>query len=92
MWHTCTLLLFIYDQIEAALRQKLKNPQIFISPTRVCIHNLPVSVDDRRLRQVILKTLDDRSVNMTEVGAGTKHWQHCLLLRNQNQLDLTKLI
>ena len=61
------LLFPMRGQIESVLRQKLKNPQVFISPTRLCVHNLPPSVDDRKLRRTVLQLLDDRNVNITEV-------------------------
>ncbi|KAM8973416.1 RNA-binding protein 28 isoform 2-T2 [Pelodytes ibericus] len=35
-------------------RQKLKFQHIFVSKTRLCVHNIPKSVDDKKLRQLFL--------------------------------------
>lgn len=40
-------------------REQLKNLHNFVSDTRLCIHNLPATMDDVRLRQVFLKHLDN---------------------------------
>lgn len=39
---------------EAVLRSKqakLRNPNVFISPLRLCLRNIPLNVDDKELRQ-----------------------------------------
>ncbi|XP_069835593.1 RNA-binding protein 28 [Dendropsophus ebraccatus] len=40
-------------RFEEIKRQKLKSQNIFVSKTRLCIHNIPKSVDDRQLRQML---------------------------------------
>ena len=37
-------------KIEMMKRHKLKNPNIIVSTTRICIHNIPRSVDDKKLK------------------------------------------
>ncbi|XP_068132031.1 RNA-binding protein 28 [Hyperolius riggenbachi] len=41
-------------RFEEIKRQKLKFQHIFVSKTRLCIHNIPKSVDDKKLRQLFL--------------------------------------
>ncbi|XP_077965753.1 RNA-binding protein 28-like [Styela clava] len=48
------------EKIENAKRSKLKNPNIFVSKTRLCFHNLPKSVEEAKLRQIILKQFEDK--------------------------------
>ncbi|XP_054845351.1 RNA-binding protein 28 isoform X2 [Eublepharis macularius] len=40
-----------FEELKA---QKLKDQNIFVSRTRLCVHNLPKSVDDARLRRLML--------------------------------------
>ncbi|XP_044139356.1 RNA-binding protein 28 isoform X1 [Bufo gargarizans] len=48
-------------------RLKLKNQNIFVSRTRLCVHNIPKSVDDKKLRQVFLNAAGGgRSVKIKE--------------------------
>lgn len=42
-------------QFEELKRQKLKDQNIFVSQTRLCVHNLPKSVDGAALRKVMLQ-------------------------------------
>uniref|UniRef100_A0A8D0E4H1 RNA binding motif protein 28 n=1 Tax=Salvator merianae TaxID=96440 RepID=A0A8D0E4H1_SALMN len=44
-------------RFEELKRQKLKDQNIFVSRTRLCIHNLPKSVDDARLRKLMLQAV-----------------------------------
>jgi len=37
-------------KIEMMKRHKLKNPNVIVSTTRLCIHNIPRSVDDKQLK------------------------------------------
>ncbi|XP_075064622.1 RNA-binding protein 28 [Mixophyes fleayi] len=39
-------------RFEEIKRQKLKSQNIFVSKTRLCVHNIPKSVDDKKLRQL----------------------------------------
>lgn len=36
-------------------KQMLKNLNIFISPTRLCVHNLPPTFSDTKLRKLFVK-------------------------------------
>ena len=49
-------------------RQKLKNENIFVSTTRLCVHNIPVRVDDKQLKTIFLKAAEDRKAHITEVS------------------------
>ncbi|XP_051007803.1 RNA-binding protein 28 [Acomys russatus] len=42
------------ERFELLKHQKLKNQNIFVSQTRLCLHNLPKSVDDKQLRKLLL--------------------------------------
>ncbi|XP_078000315.1 RNA-binding protein 28-like [Glandiceps talaboti] len=53
-------------KLEAQKRQKLQNLNIFISPTRLSVHNLPKSVDDKKLRELFRKVVDEKGVKITE--------------------------
>ncbi|KAM9311780.1 RNA-binding protein 28 [Gastrophryne carolinensis] len=41
-------------RFEEIKRQKLRSQNIFVSKTRLCVHNIPKSVDDKQLRQLFL--------------------------------------
>ncbi|KAM4671066.1 RNA-binding protein 28 [Amazona ochrocephala] len=43
-----------FEELKA---QKLRDPNIFVSRTRLCIHNLPKGIDSARLRQVLRRLL-----------------------------------
>ncbi|XP_048236674.1 RNA-binding protein 28-like [Haliotis rufescens] len=53
-------------KIESQMRQKLKNANIFVSSTRLCIQNLPVAMEDAVLRQKILEATDVAAKHITE--------------------------
>ncbi len=55
------------QQLEDMKKQKLKNPSFFISPTRLTIHNLPVNIDDEKLRKIIIQTLKDNNIPMKDI-------------------------
>ncbi|KAL7979770.1 hypothetical protein Chor_008108 [Crotalus horridus] len=42
-------------RFEQLKRQKLKDQNVFVSQTRLCVHNLPKSVDDATLRKTMLQ-------------------------------------
>ncbi|XP_063164427.1 RNA-binding protein 28 [Candoia aspera] len=44
-------------RFEELKRQKLKDQNIFVSQTRLCVHNLPKSVDDAALRTIMLQAV-----------------------------------
>lgn len=41
--------------LNSTKKQLLKNLSIFVSPTRLCIHNLPVKITDKALRKLFKK-------------------------------------
>ncbi|KAM4038001.1 RNA-binding protein 28 isoform 2-T2 [Anomaloglossus baeobatrachus] len=54
-------------RFEEIKRQKLRSQKIFVSKTRLCVHNIPKSVDDKKLRQLLLTAAGgDRSVKIKE--------------------------
>ncbi len=55
------------QQLEDMKKQKLKNPSYFISPTRLTIHNLPVHIDDDKLRKTIIQILKDNNIPMKDI-------------------------
>ncbi|XP_067133624.1 RNA-binding protein 28 [Centruroides vittatus] len=42
-------------ELEAYKKRLLKNLHYFISPVRLCVHNLPPHVDDNKLKKIFLK-------------------------------------
>ncbi|XP_054940681.1 RNA-binding protein 28 [Physeter macrocephalus] len=42
------------ERFELLKHQKLKDQNIFVSRTRLCLHNLPKAVDDKQLRRLLL--------------------------------------
>ncbi|XP_038230157.1 RNA-binding protein 28 isoform X1 [Dermochelys coriacea] len=42
-------------RFEELKRLKLKDQNIFVSRTRLCVHNLPKALDDQQLRQLLLR-------------------------------------
>jgi len=55
------------QKLEDVKKQKLKDPSFFISPTRLTIHNLPVNIDDTKLRNIIIQTLKDNHIPMKDI-------------------------
>ncbi|XP_044535774.1 RNA-binding protein 28 isoform X1 [Gracilinanus agilis] len=55
------------ERFELLKHQKLKDQNIFVSKTRLCLHNLPKAVDDKRLRKLLLTaTGGGRAVRLKE--------------------------
>ncbi|XP_036905167.1 RNA-binding protein 28 [Sturnira hondurensis] len=55
------------ERFELLKHQKLKDQNIFVSRTRLCLHNLPKAVDDRQLRKLLLNaTRGEKRVRITE--------------------------
>ncbi|XP_071943296.1 RNA-binding protein 28-like isoform X2 [Antedon mediterranea] len=52
--------------LEQIKRTKLKNLNVFVSPTRLAIHNLPVSVDQKQLRDICVKAIGKHKNTVTE--------------------------
>ncbi|KAL1778043.1 RNA-binding protein 28 [Sigmodon hispidus] len=55
------------ERFELLKHQKLKNQNIFVSQTRLCLHNLPKAVDDKQLRKLLLNaTRGEKGVRIKE--------------------------
>ncbi|XP_007469736.1 PREDICTED: RNA-binding protein 28 isoform X2 [Lipotes vexillifer] len=55
------------ERFELLKHQKLKDQNIFVSRTRLCLHNLPKAVDDKRLRKLLLNaTRGEKGVRIKE--------------------------
>lgn len=58
----------MFPQFEEAKRAKLRDISVFVSKTRLCIHNLPKSVDNKKLRELCLQGFKAvKGVRITEV-------------------------
>ena len=55
-------------QVEEVKRQKLKNVDVFISPLRLCVRNIPATVQDQQLRTMFQQAAGDKKAVVTEVG------------------------
>ncbi|EFP07564.1 hypothetical protein CRE_26346 [Caenorhabditis remanei] len=44
------------ERIAEAMRKKLENTNMFISPVRLCIHNLPQKINDAKLKELAQKS------------------------------------
>ncbi|XP_078409241.1 RNA-binding protein 28 isoform X2 [Cetorhinus maximus] len=53
-------------RFEELKRQKLKDVNIFVSQTRLCIHNIPKSVTDQQLRKLCLEATGMKGVRIKE--------------------------
>ncbi|XP_024619105.1 RNA-binding protein 28 [Neophocaena asiaeorientalis asiaeorientalis] len=55
------------ERFELLKHQKLKDQNIFVSRTRLCLHNLPKAVDDKQLRKLLLNaTGGEKGVRIKE--------------------------
>lgn len=55
------------ERFELLKHQKLKDQNIFVSRTRLCLHNLPKAVDDKQLRKLLLNaTRGEKVVRIKE--------------------------
>ncbi|KAM9698401.1 RNA-binding protein 28 isoform 2-T2 [Dama dama] len=55
------------ERFELLKHQKLKDQNIFVSRTRLCLHNLPKAVDDKQLRKLLLNaTRGEKAVRIKE--------------------------
>ncbi|XP_059150152.1 RNA-binding protein 28-like [Physella acuta] len=64
-------------KIIAANRTKLKDQNIFVSSTRLCVHNLPSTVTDQALRKVVYQAAQDKAAKITE----------CRIMRDLSRLN-----
>lgn len=55
------------EQILLSNKKKLENSHIFVSPTRLVVHNVPKSFNNNRLHDVCLKAVGDKSAKLKEV-------------------------
>ncbi|XP_051890152.1 RNA-binding protein 28 [Pristis pectinata] len=53
-------------RFEELKRHKLKDVNIFVSPTRLCIHNIPKSVTDKQLRKLCLQAVGTKEARIKE--------------------------
>ncbi|XP_074598502.1 RNA-binding protein 28 [Brevipalpus obovatus] len=53
-------------QCELNKRRQLNNLTSFVSRNRLCIHNLPETINDKKLKKLFLDILDDKSAIITE--------------------------
>ena len=60
------------DNIERLKKMKLRNSNIVVSATRLCIHNVPTLWNDKQLRNLCLEAAGGKSngTNVTEVRTG----------------------
>ncbi|XP_074124115.1 RNA-binding protein 28 isoform X3 [Sminthopsis crassicaudata] len=55
------------ERFELLKHKKLKDQNIFVSKTRLCLHNLPKAVDDKRLRRLVLTAVGGgRAIRLKE--------------------------
>ncbi|XP_078275721.1 RNA-binding protein 28 [Rhinoraja longicauda] len=53
-------------RFEELKRHKLKDVNIFVSPTRLCVHNVPKSVTDQQLRKLCLQAAGAKEARIKE--------------------------
>ncbi len=54
-------------QFEELKRAKLKDMNVYVSKTRLCVHNLPKNVDQQKLQKLCLSAAGGKGVRITEV-------------------------
>ncbi|CAG5134176.1 unnamed protein product, partial [Candidula unifasciata] len=64
-------------KIDAAKRLKLKDQNVFVSSTRLCVHNIPPTVTDQQLREIVVKAAGDKQAKLVE----------CRIMRDLNRLN-----
>uniref|UniRef100_UPI00358FEA82 RNA-binding protein 28-like n=1 Tax=Myxine glutinosa TaxID=7769 RepID=UPI00358FEA82 len=64
-------------RFEQMNRKRLRNLNIFVSRTRLCIHNIPKSVDDRQLKQIFIQAANCSASSVKE----------CRIMQDLKQLD-----
>ena len=63
-----------FPQFEEMKRAKLKAINVFVSKTRLCVHNLPKSVDNKKLKALCLQAVKgSKGVRITEVRLNITH-------------------
>ena len=56
---------------------------MFISTTRLSVHNLPVSLDEKKLKAAVLKQLNDKTARITEVSKNTAYYDTTRSLKSE---------
>ncbi|KRZ33776.1 RNA-binding protein 28, partial [Trichinella pseudospiralis] len=64
-------------KIKALNEQKLKNLNIFLSHTRLCVHNLPLKLSDKELKKLCYEAVSDRKSRIIE----------CRIMRDLNRIN-----
>ncbi|BFZ09199.1 hypothetical protein BsWGS_12238 [Bradybaena similaris] len=64
-------------KIDATKRLKLKDQNVFVSSTRLCVHNIPPTVSDQELRKIVLTAAGDGQAKLVE----------CRIMRDLNRLN-----
>ncbi|XP_054159617.1 RNA-binding protein 28-like [Oppia nitens] len=52
--------------LETRKRKMLQNNHHFVSDTRLCVHNLPLDCDNKKLRNIFVEAVSDKSAKITE--------------------------
>ena len=68
-------------RIEMAKRHKLKNPNVFVSTTRICCHNVPRSVNDAKLKVKLYLAYTLRRTTLMTQNAFWRIYLMCRALR-----------
>ena len=55
-------------KIENVKKEKLKNLNIFVSPTRLAVHNLPKAVDGKKLKELAREAAGDKTARVIEAS------------------------
>ncbi|XP_052008898.1 RNA-binding protein 28 [Xyrauchen texanus] len=53
-------------RFEEMKREKLKDMNVYVSQTRLCVHNLPKSVTQPKLRKICISAAGDKTARITE--------------------------
>lgn len=61
-------------QFEELKRAKLKDVNVYVSKTRLCVHNLPKSVHQPKFRKLCLTAAGGKGVRITEVMHSYTHF------------------
>lgn len=69
------------QKAEAEKRLKLKNPNFFVSTTRLCVRNIPLTVDDKKLKDIFAKAGGVPKSGVVQVK----------IMRNTDRVDISGL-
>ncbi|XP_062588932.1 RNA-binding protein 28-like [Saccostrea cucullata] len=68
-------------KLENVKRAKLKNPNIFVSTTRLSVHNIPTQVTEKQLKSVFLRAAESKAAVITE----------CRIMRDLERMNSKKV-